>query len=768
MTIQNSLIADNFYGLDLRWADEAKITDTVIRGISQTTKDLTHPPYYRDPCEFTGSYVPFGYRMQTAILRWDGFYPDNVTPRLNKGADLTDVEFSDFDHTDKCSESVPIVFNTHDMRAGHWDYSSSFTNVRFDGTKIMDAKSASGNGVSDIIITDSDGSSNPSGLSSGSVFSSAGTFMSNKRYLTAFAGGDCAIHSEGIVYCQNTCYRTVQLQVDQTDTSDYDLKVTNDDGVQVYIPGTMWYEDNINRTTYENNYRIFSASLPSGSYELAFYQNGEAVWPKYAYEIWEPAPPCSGYVSSVDIGVVEPPLDIGECDELTENSDAENGLGSWLHRNDGDVNRGYLASLSGAGVDSSTAIGYFNRYRTYHGIGQNLDTRCLHQKLNSVYELRAWFRLEEDGNAFDCDRFTTSSSTRCPKFVLKNLRYLDTEKEEIEWDYDGLYLSHGIATSNDGGEFNLLHGVLKVNEKYNSVHRAFLYLSDVATNFDLIVDNFTVTDLKVEGVCTGNYVRNAQLSTGDSRFWKPHGTAQYDVVSDGDMNVLTVYGRGSADHGIRQDLHIDSNCFTKKDRIKIRVRYQIQNSNGIPLICDKTVDSGLTECAYLRLRAEDSDGNSNSFPYVAETGAAHSDVESNEWAIMSGVYDLGPVEASHESMYLIIAGPHQDNTIVIDSVSIEPLAKTCDQILVNPSFSDGTSSFWSKSNTPVEISIYSPGADDDYSLYFEHPASTGHTILQELDNRCIVEGQQFVLSAKFKLLDAANGQAIGCDPSIKR
>lgn len=89
--------------------------------------------------------------------------------------------------------------------------------------------------------------------------------------------------------------------------------------------------------------------------------------------------------------------------------------------------------------------------------------------------------------------------------------------------------SHGVATSNPAGELHLLHKVLEVNEKYNSVHRAWLDVRDVATKFNLIGDDFTASsyrpEKRKESVCTGKLVRNAQLSTtGDARFWIPYST----------------------------------------------------------------------------------------------------------------------------------------------------------------------------------------------------------------------------------------------------
>ena len=85
----------------------------------------------------------------------------------------------------------------------------------------MTASAASETGVPDIVTTDTDGNSDPAGQSFGS-----GSFVSNKPHLKNFSYGSCNVYDEGIVYCYNTCLRTLNLYVDQFFSEDYDLKLT--------------------------------------------------------------------------------------------------------------------------------------------------------------------------------------------------------------------------------------------------------------------------------------------------------------------------------------------------------------------------------------------------------------------------------------------------------------------------------------------------------------------------------------------------------------
>ena len=352
--------------------------------------------------------------------------------------------------------------------------------------------------------------------------------------MTEFTGGVCDLYSEGIVYCRDTCLRRVQVKIDQYGTENFDLRVTSEDGSEIFVPFVYPHDDDDHAVKYDGNERLFSASLPSGNFQLEFFQNTDInnlAWPRFAYKVWEGVPEFDGYVSSHNVTIVKPELGSGECDELFLNNEMEYGLDSWFHRNDGDnLSWGYLESRPGEGMNGSMAIAYVDRRYSWHGIGRNIDTRCFHQNLNTFYEVPAWFKLENDDEAFICDRFDSNYPNRCPRATLKNVCYLDDAKEEIDWDYDG-----DIAMPNDIDGFNFLHGVLKVDDKYNAIERGFMYIKSYDPTIDMILDSFHME--KMEGACTGDFIRNDDFSIGDSRFWKEYGIVSFNtIIVDGDKH----------------------------------------------------------------------------------------------------------------------------------------------------------------------------------------------------------------------------------------
>ena len=239
-SLVNSLLAENAYNIEMRWSDDVEIRDTEIRGVSSHTRYLVHPPYYNRPCT-SRILSPIGYQIQTTIHNWiDG---------KNKGALLWNEHFSLFDHDDECSDSVPITFDTANIQSGHWDYISTFQNVTIVRNQIMDALAASDGGIPDIVIIDPDGWSDPLSQASGPA-----SFVINKPYLIDFIRGECHAHHEGILYCDNTCLRTITFVVDQELSKDYDFKVVMvQNSVEVNVPDIYLYNNDAYLKTHEQN-----------------------------------------------------------------------------------------------------------------------------------------------------------------------------------------------------------------------------------------------------------------------------------------------------------------------------------------------------------------------------------------------------------------------------------------------------------------------------------------------------------------------------------
>ena len=313
----------------------------------------------------------------------------------------------------KCKSTMPIVMNKHDaVHDGHFNYISSA-----EGLNIVDSRGASIDGcraasevrAQDIVITDIDGSLDPKGKAPG------GSLVMNNDFVIDILGeGACTPTYSCMTYCPNVCLRTFTYQVEQFNTENWKLKITNTDtGVEMEVPGTIQIRnEKFASDAYAS--RRFSASLPAGSYTAQFIdEDGNLAWPKYVEELWSKEPDCSGFATGVngrklqhtvvvnpsDVIVIPPNVTESNCTELIDNgldADHINYTVPWQH-----TEAWYGQSLivgPDEGVNSTDAIVAYERQRHWTGPGQNIDSRCLDIMGGKYYELNIVMKLTPYGD----------------------------------------------------------------------------------------------------------------------------------------------------------------------------------------------------------------------------------------------------------------------------------------------------------------------------------------------------------------------------------
>ena len=561
VSVSDSIFSDNSrYGVEVHWVDNLQIKNTLIRGHLAETKAMVQAPYFNQPGE--DGFVPsIGLTIPTAI-----WYPDRTDNNI--GARLTNVHFTDFDHSDEYESSVPMSFNLEESYGTHFEYLTMFKNVTVDGTKIMDAPPTDQPGIKDIVIHDL-GFSDPSGQSS----QTPGMFVSNVEHLKKFAGGSCTDYPTNISYCANSCYRTIQFSIDPSFSSAFEVVVTRIDGINMTVPYLPYkYEDNEHLQNYFEHNRVFSVSLPQGSFSISIMNNQDPVWPRFILPFVEEKPECEGYVSLENITLYEPP---SACDDWIANGDMELGTPYWrtLQGNE-DTQYGELIVAEGAGINNSTALKHIKRANVYHGIGQHLDTRCLHQSLmNEYYEIRIHIRLEENNVTFICDPYTGSSDTRCPSLTFQTKKIVDDETQTSWLGNRAL-----VTPPNNIGDFNLMHGVFKVDENLIAQDRIYAYIEYADPKFDMVVDDISVK--KLPSVCGNNLIRNGDLED-TTVYWKRWGDGRIDIDTDTSNNKsIKVHSRLNYGVGVYQDLYIEKGCLIKQQRFGVICKYFFLPING--------------------------------------------------------------------------------------------------------------------------------------------------------------------------------------------
>jgi len=87
------------------------------------------------------------------------------------------------------------------------------------------------------------------------------------------------------------------------------------------------------------------------------------------------------------------------------------------------------------------------------------------------------------------------------------------------------------------------------------------------------------------------------------------------------------------------------------------------------------------------------DGLGSENTWYAETVAMATDMYDG-WSLMAGIMTVTEKQAAHTSMYLRLFGPHISMNVFYDDISVEPLPKSCENLVVNSDFEAGDSSFW--------------------------------------------------------------------------
>ena len=313
-----------------------------------------------------------------------------------------------------------------------------------------------------------------------------------------------------------------------------------------------------------------------------------------------------------------------------------------------------------------------------------------------------------------------------------------------------------------------VHGVFQIKDGLELAQRAWIYIEYASTDLDFIVDDFSVD--RLQPACHGDLLRNGDFESGYSTYWENYGTLKFDIIDRGGSKAIQMYEKDQIYQGLQQKLYIDKSCISVGDRYQVVVKFQMKNSQGSDISCDLHAEQNeILHCGIAHVESY-SPSSGHSRPTVAHAAAIAPD-KSDGWSVMAGIFTMSESDVNDNDivMKFRLVDSHIDNTVTYDDITMTPIPKTCDQMILNPSFQDGTSSFWRYyNNRRIDYSIISdtPGGTD-YALLFDYGEGYNWQFLyQDLDSRCVVEGEELEITAKIKILDSADlTNALSCDPS---
>ena len=129
---------------------------------------------------------------------------------------------------------------------------------------------------------------------------------------------------------------------------------------------------------------------------------------------------------------------------------------------------------------------------------------------------------------------------------------------------------------------------------------------------------------------------------------------------------------------------------------------------------------------------------------------------------------------NYDYLFIYGEGPPISMNVIYKNISMAIIPKNCEDLILNPSFENGTSSFWVRGNRLTNSKIITPGADgSNYALHFYHDPlnwitgqAWNYGFTQTLNPRCFIQGQEYLIKGKFRLLNATDfSLGVDCDLS---
>ena len=588
------------------------------------------------------------------------------------------------------------------IRSGSFDYFTVLSDIlQEDGSVPVNMCDAGVEGVKDIYITDLVGRSSST---TRNVARSSSVVSNGSPLLTFLPPGQCTAYPDQcLVYCENTCLRTVTYAIDPAGTEGYKLRVckSDDQGRCTLTEETYWYRDEgdefetLMYNSRAERPRYFTATLPKGSYQAEFLDNfGKSTWPSFVVEKYEEVL-CPNALEDGSVTIVIPEASDSKCNNLIRNGDAEASSTDhtfWLHR------RGGIVLRPGQGIGGSNAFATIEDDSTrFDSVAQYFDTRCLTLNAGRQYEITAWVKLvdENSGEVHICD----PEEEDCPQVGL----YGETSEGEY-WDEQPVATL--IPYIRDG-DYQMVQGLFDVTDEIADASSVLLYIRRHTRRLTMFVDNVSVripgtfdetppptigplpspteeppslsegppsptegppsptnenpspspeppfptniggdnggsggsTNGVANGMC-GNMVSNGDLSIGDTSLWNDSDEDELTLVSPGYSGVSDL-ALSSFEGRMEQDLR--NSDFNLGENYIASGRFRLVGEDGSGIACESK-----STCPKMVLTLEDLGGRS-----MQTVAPILGEPKSKSWNILLGGFVAGESHVGAESIKLL-------------------------------------------------------------------------------------------------------------------
>lgn len=174
----------------------------------------------------------------------------------------------------------------------------------------------------------------------------------------------------------------------------------------------------------------------------------------------------------------------------------------------------------------------------------------------------------------------------------------------MSWDYDTV--GKTVVPISDTG-YSLTHGVFKVNDERSEIVRAWIYMQNVHSSYDMVIDSFSVKKLTKR--CTeDNFIRNGNFTSGYSKYWRSYPewewkNVNYSIVTVGNGNkAIEISSKTKANQGLEQVLYLDKNCIKSGQRYLVQADFQMISTSDDSVVRCHSEDHPLaSKCGEIRI-----------------------------------------------------------------------------------------------------------------------------------------------------------------------
>jgi len=274
------------------------------------------------------------------------------------------------------------------------------------------------------------------------------------------------------------------------------------------------------------------------------------------------------------------------CNDLATNGDFYEGTKDWSFI-------GHATGIELVPGVSGFALSTISREQWFHGMSQEIDSRCLiAENSGREYEVTAAVKLTDaSGSPADCDPFNYYFSPKaCPVIALRLLNRDNGSLKEIR------EIAQTVGPWSSTG-WNKIYGRFELTDDliYEQANLNY-YVTKAWAGINIVVDDIAITPVAPAEVTTAQctqLIKNGDAEIGDARDWYIKGSGNIgsiDMISPGATGNYAFYHHGTRSqlfNGMMQKLPRE--CMDVNSVWKISFKMRIVNADGNEVACDKSL-----------------------------------------------------------------------------------------------------------------------------------------------------------------------------------